>query len=144
MDCSLPGSFVHGILQARILEWVAISFSRVSSPPRDRTGVSYISCTCRRVLYHERHRGSPSLLDAEKESLLLCPEEPEHGQQGWEGVLALPVDRHVPGPLLAFVSRTHRMRIGALGAERPSLSAPGASLTQVTDTREAPRSVQSP
>ena len=29
MDCSLPGSFVHGILQARILEWVAISFSRV-------------------------------------------------------------------------------------------------------------------
>jgi len=33
MDCSLPGSSVHGILQARILEWVAISFSRESSPP---------------------------------------------------------------------------------------------------------------
>ena len=32
MDCSLPGSFVHEILQARILEWVAIPFSRVSSP----------------------------------------------------------------------------------------------------------------
>ena len=32
-DCSLPGSFVHGILQARILEWVAISFSRGSSQP---------------------------------------------------------------------------------------------------------------
>ena len=35
MDCSLPGSSVHGIFQARILEWVAISFSRRSSQPRD-------------------------------------------------------------------------------------------------------------
>ena len=43
MDCSLPGSFVHGILQARILEWAAISFSRGSSWPRDRTQVSYIA-----------------------------------------------------------------------------------------------------
>ena len=37
VDCSPPGSSVHGILQARILEWVAISFSRGSSQPRDRT-----------------------------------------------------------------------------------------------------------
>ena len=37
MDCSSPGSSVHGILQARILEWVAISFSRGSSQPRDQT-----------------------------------------------------------------------------------------------------------
>ena len=35
MDCDPPGSSVHGILQARILEWVAISFSRGSPPPRD-------------------------------------------------------------------------------------------------------------
>ena len=35
MDCDPPGSSVHGILQARILEWVAISFSRGSSPPKD-------------------------------------------------------------------------------------------------------------
>ena len=35
MDCSLPGSSVHGTLQARVLEWVAISFSRGSSRPRD-------------------------------------------------------------------------------------------------------------
>ena len=40
MDYSLPGSSVHGILQARILEWVAIPFSRESSQPRDRTCVS--------------------------------------------------------------------------------------------------------
>ena len=42
MDCSLPGSSLHGILQARVLEWVAISFSRGSSRPRDRTRVSCI------------------------------------------------------------------------------------------------------
>ena len=42
IDCSLSGSSVHGILQARILEWVAISFSRESSQPRDPT---QISCT---------------------------------------------------------------------------------------------------
>ena len=42
MDCSLPGSSLHGILQARVLEWVAISFSRGSSQPRDRTRVSWI------------------------------------------------------------------------------------------------------
>ena len=43
MDCNLPGSSIHGILQARILEWVAIAFSRGSSSPRDRTQVSRIS-----------------------------------------------------------------------------------------------------
>ena len=42
MDCSLPGSSVHGIFQARVLEWVTISFSTGSSQPRDRTLVSSI------------------------------------------------------------------------------------------------------
>ena len=44
MDCNPPGSSVRGISQARILGWVAISFSRGSSRPRDRTHVSCISC----------------------------------------------------------------------------------------------------
>ena len=44
MDCSLPGSSVHGIFQARILEWVAISYSRGSSQPRDWTRVSCTAC----------------------------------------------------------------------------------------------------
>ena len=44
-DCSPPGSSVHGILQGRILEWVAIPFSRGSSQPRDLTQVS---CTAGR------------------------------------------------------------------------------------------------
>ena len=42
MDCSLAAFSLHGILQARVLEWVAISFSRGSSRPRDRTQVSWI------------------------------------------------------------------------------------------------------
>ena len=42
VDCSLPGSSIHGIFQARVLEWVAIFFSRGSSLPRDQTQVSHI------------------------------------------------------------------------------------------------------
>ena len=51
MDCSLPGSSVHGILQARVLEWFAISLSRGSSWPRDLTHISYVTCTGGRGLY---------------------------------------------------------------------------------------------
>ena len=58
MDCSLPVSSVHGILQARILEWVAISFSRGSSWPRDRTRVSCIAGR----LYLLSYRGSTQQL----------------------------------------------------------------------------------
>ena len=46
MDCSLPGSSVRGIFQARVLEWIAISFSRGSSQPRNWTRVSCIAGTC--------------------------------------------------------------------------------------------------
>ena len=52
VDCSLPGSPVHGIVQARILEWIAISYFRGSSQLRDRTLISCISCIGRRILYH--------------------------------------------------------------------------------------------
>ena len=48
MDCSPSGSFVRGIFQARLLEWITISFSRRFSWPRDWT---YISCTGRLILY---------------------------------------------------------------------------------------------
>ena len=56
-DSSLPVSSVHGILQARVLEWVAMSFSRGSSQPRDRTRVS---CLEGSSLYHLSHQESPS------------------------------------------------------------------------------------
>ena len=59
MDCSPPGSSVHGFLWAGILEWVAISFSRSSSLPRGGTYVSCISFIGRWILYYWRHLGSP-------------------------------------------------------------------------------------
>ena len=51
VDCSPPGSSVHGILQARTLEWVVVPSSRGPSRSRDRTQVSYVSCVGRWVLY---------------------------------------------------------------------------------------------
>ena len=56
MDCSLPGFSVHGIFQARVLEWVVIAFSRGSSQPRDRTWVSRIVDRC---FYPLSQQGSP-------------------------------------------------------------------------------------
>ena len=58
IDRSLPGSSIHGIFQAWILEWVAISFSRGSSWPRDQTHISYASFIGRWVLYNYRHLGN--------------------------------------------------------------------------------------
>ena len=55
MDCSPPGSCVHGILQARILEWVAMPSSRGSSQPKDWMHISYVSCISGQILYHEHH-----------------------------------------------------------------------------------------
>ena len=55
MDCSPPGSSVHGILQARILDWLAISFSRGSSRPSDWTQVSCIAGDTLPL----SHQGSP-------------------------------------------------------------------------------------
>ena len=51
VDNSPPGSSVHGIFQARILEQVVMSSSRRSSRPRDRTRISYVSCIGRWVLH---------------------------------------------------------------------------------------------
>ena len=59
MDYSLPGSSVHGILQARILEWVAISFSRGIFPTQ---GSNLCLLHCRLILYHLRHKESSNPL----------------------------------------------------------------------------------
>ena len=61
VDCSLPGSSVHGISQARIMEWVGISFSRGSSRPKDRTHISYIG---RQIFFFNRWaiREAPEVL----------------------------------------------------------------------------------
>ena len=79
MDCSLPGSSVLGIFQARILEWVAISFFRASSWPRDQT---HISCIGRRILYHWATREAPRYYLLEEPRAL--------GQQPKPGICYLP------------------------------------------------------
>ena len=53
MDYRIPSSSVHGISQARILEWVAISFSRGSSWPKDQTHISWVSRLGRWILHHQ-------------------------------------------------------------------------------------------
>ena len=58
MDCGPPGSSVHGMLQARILEWVAILFSRGSSRPRDRT---WVSCMASSEVLEEKEIEKPRL-----------------------------------------------------------------------------------
>ena len=67
MDCSLQGYSVHWIFQARVLEWVAISFSRGSSRPRDQTQVSRIAG--RQILYHLNHQGSPRKIEVRNNCL---------------------------------------------------------------------------
>ena len=60
MDYSPPGSSAHGNLQARILEWVAISFFGEYSQPKDQTHISCVSCIGRQIVYH-RATGGKSL-----------------------------------------------------------------------------------
>ena len=55
IDCSLPGSSVHGIFKTRILEYIAIFSSRGYSQPRDGTLISCVSCIGRKDLYHWLH-----------------------------------------------------------------------------------------
>ena len=65
MDCRLPGSSVHGIFQARILEWDAISSSRGSSRLKDWICISCISCLGRWILYHRTTSKAHSLPEVE-------------------------------------------------------------------------------
>ena len=68
MDCSPPGSSVHGILQARKLEWVAIPFSRGSSWPRDPTKVSCIAGKCFTTWATTGHNPFFSMMTAPREA----------------------------------------------------------------------------
>ena len=59
MDCGPPGSSAHGMLQARILEWVATPSSRGSSRPRDQTHISYHPLQWQVGSFHSGHLGGP-------------------------------------------------------------------------------------
>ena len=82
MDCSPPGSSVHGIFQARILEWVAISFSRGSFQPRDWTHVSYVSCLNKRVLCEQQTTDKCVCPDCFQNQL-----SPHHSLSPWVSLL---------------------------------------------------------
>ena len=61
LSCVRPECFVHEIFQSRILEWITISSSRVSSQPRDQTHITFLSCSCRWILTTEPF-GKPTIL----------------------------------------------------------------------------------
>ena len=108
MDCSQPNSSIHGILQARKLDWVALPSSMGSSQPRDRNFISYVSCISRQVFfYHQYHNGSTHFGgDSVQFSLVTqsCP------------TLCDPMDCRMPGfPVhyqLLEPAQTHVHRVG--------------------------------
>ena len=79
MDCSLPGSSVHGIFQARILEWVAISYSRGSSRPGVWTHISWVSCIAG-IFFMVW--ATKEALDISKAELIISPFLPVYSSQG--------------------------------------------------------------
>jgi len=94
IDCSLQGSSLHWILQARVLEWVAISFSRGSSRPRDQIQVSRIPGRCFN-LWATRE----VVLEKTLESPLDCKEiQPVHpkGDQSWVFIGRTDVEAETP------------------------------------------------
>ena len=88
IDCSLPGSSVHEVFQAGVLDWVAISFSRGSSQSRDRT---HVSCTAGRCFIHwaTREAISPEYslevlkLSWSSSILVILCEQPTHWKSPW-------------------------------------------------------------
>ena len=109
MDCSPPGSSVHGILQARILEWVAISYSRGSSRPRDQTHISRFSALA----------GGFFTISATKWEAHLPREPPQCGQDSEPGVFI-----QIQAPALGsrwgkYTHRQHRVHLLASAQVRP-------------------------
>ena len=112
MEDSPPGFSVHGILQARILEWVAISSSRGSSQPRDRTCISYVSYIGKQVVYHQRQLGSPltSVLKPKAKQLQLTLLESGtqlHSEESSYKSLLLFSKLHIPAYLIENTFRVN-------------------------------------
>ena len=100
MDCKPPGSSVHGISQARILEWIGVSFSRESSQPRDW---NWVSCLlhCRQVLYWLSYHGIPAELskilkdDAVKVLCSICQQiwKTQPWPRDWKRSVFIPIPK---------------------------------------------------
>ena len=83
MDCIPPGCPVQRVFQVRVLEWVAISYSKWSSHPRDGSHISCVSCFARQILYHRATWESCNNLSNNK-----LPGSP-WWSNGWDSVLPL-------------------------------------------------------
>ena len=103
MDYSLPGFSIHGIVQARILEWVAISFSRGSSWPRDRTQVSHIAGRCFNLWATREALGGASGKGYPRH----CRERKRHRFHPWVG--KVPWRRKWPTPVF-LLKESHGQR----------------------------------
>ena len=132
MDCNLPGSSVHGIFQARVVEWVAISFSRGSSWPRDQTQVS---CIVGRCFYRLSHQGSLSAISIYICPLLLeppslpPPTSPHPFRWGWTPC----VIQHLPWLSLLHTAMS-LLQCSSLSSSHPLLSPVSTSLFSVSVT----------
>ena len=112
MDYSPSDSSAHGISQARILEWVAISYSRGSSWPRDLTHFSCVSCISRWILYHYATweaalPGSKSKMLSSQAQEIQSPKYHQSFLLAEEGSKAVPKWRN---PLLQASLRSHRTK----------------------------------
>ena len=103
VDSSRPGSSVHGIFQARILEWVAISSSKGSFWPRDWTIVSCVSCIGRQILYYWATREDPQVNMQDSNLTAHSQWDIPKGQKGEKKTLQWIFNNHtVSGTVLLF------------------------------------------
>ena len=119
VDYSPPGSSVHGILQARTLQWVAMPSSKGSSQSRDRSCISKVSCFGRWVLYHSHHLGSPQ--EGRQNTNLAGSFVRTHNK------LSIPPNRRGSSPCLAFDTSAK--------SGRPVSPQSSSSLSQSTGTQ---------
>ena len=129
MDCSPPGSSVHGILQARILEWVAISSSRGSSRPRDQTCVSCTCCIDRWILHHWVTWEAQCIFQRLINNCLVCLVRKTRGEgENGEEAVSVSGTSLIAGTLDSRHGKEQCASAGWVCAEIPKLSVPAQSL----------------
>ena len=114
MDCSPPGSFVHGILQARIVKWVVLLSSRGSSQLRDQTHVFYVSCISRQVVLFFFFTTTAA---CEAITLLICFLSaclPDENTAAWAWTLAHEVYGSIPKTSITFEMSQQTLNIHLL------------------------------